>query len=346
MTQFVAASRLIEAELNSTPRHWVVAYSGGKDSSLVLCLFWSLAVRGRIGASTIGVLYCDTGSENPFGAKMALETLKGLECESRQLGIPVTAHVVQPSIERRLMVRIAGRGYPPPNTFFRWCTKDIRVRPVATFLSSLSSEDNVVVLGVRRDESQQRRRSLAIEKGRYWSEQREGVTNLPLFMPIVDLTVQDVWDGLDTVPGPSAMHKENLWDLYKDASAECPVIKTPDDPPCGQGRFGCWLCTVVRRDRSAERMVAAGRSELQPLLDFRSWLLEIRNDVRFRCTVRRNGREALGPFRLSARREILARVQAAENLSGFTLVSAEELRQIALEWHRDITNPKYQEDFR
>lgn len=344
MDQVISASRLIEAELTENPRHWIVAYSGGKDSSLVLCLFWSLAVRQRIGSSTIGVLYCDTGSENPFGARMALDTLKGLDGEARALGIPVSAHVVQPNVERRLMVRIAGRGYPPPNTFFRWCTKDIRVRPVATFLESLSSENHAVVLGVRRDESQQRGRSLAMEKGTYWSEQREGVTKLPLFMPIIDLTVQNVWDGLDTVPGPSAMQKEELWDLYKDASAECPVVKTPDDPPCGQGRFGCWLCTVVRRDRSAERMVAAGRSELQPLLDFRIWLLEIRNDIRFRSTVRRNGREALGPFRLSARREILARLQTAERLSGFTLATAEELRQIALEWERDLTNPKYRED--
>lgn len=97
MAPVILASRLIEAELTSRPRHWVVAYSGGKDSSLVLCLFWSLAVRGKIGASTVGVLYCDTGSENPFGAKMALETLQGLDDEARGLGVPVSTHVVKPS---------------------------------------------------------------------------------------------------------------------------------------------------------------------------------------------------------------------------------------------------------
>lgn len=344
MERVLAASRRIESAITERDGHWIIAYSGGKDSSLILCLFWSLAVKGRLSGSSVGVLYCDTGSENPFGARLALETLEGLKIEADNLGLPISTHIVQPSVERRLMVRIAGRGYPPPNTFFRWCTKDIRVRPVSDFLSSVPQEGHSVVLGVRRDESRQRARSLSMPQGDYWSKQREGAAQISLFMPILDLSLDDVWNGLEWVPGPSSMNKQQLWELYKDASDECPIIRTPDDPPCGQGRFGCWLCTVVRKDKSAEKLVASGRSELQPLLDFREWLLRIRNDEGYRATVRRNGRVGLGPFRLSARREILERVQRAEQLSGFSLISAAELRQIELEWERDLSNPSYRED--
>lgn len=341
---FLRSSRLVAQAIVEAPRHWVIAYSGGKDSSLLLAIFWASLGKGFHEQTSLTVLYCDTGSENPLGSKLALDTLAGLEVEAQERGFPIKSAVVKPEIERRLLVRIAGRGYPPPNTFFRWCTKDIRVLPVQSFMDHALSEDSAVVLGVRRDESAQRRRSLAIDQGEYWSVQREGVREQKLFMPIIDLTLQEVWDGLAVVPGPSSMDRDALWELYKDASDECPVVRTPDDPPCGQGRFGCWLCTVVRKDKSAERMVAAGRSELQPLLDFRAWLLKVRNLPEYRATVRRNGRHALGPFRLSARREILERLLDAERRSGFPLVSDDELAAIHAEWARDINNPSYRED--
>lgn len=344
MSAVLNASKLIASEVTTSARHWVVAYSGGKDSSLVLALFWSALKKGAPTGTRLTVLYCDTGSENPLGAKLARDTLEGLDDEGKLLGINADCVIVRPDLERRLMVRIAGRGYPPPNTFFRWCTKDIRVRPVQNFLSKDLGHNSVVVLGVRRDESVQRRRSLGMPDGEHWSLQREGSREQLLFMPIIDLSVQDVWDGLAFVPGPNSMDREALWDLYKDASDDCPVVRTPDDPPCGQGRFGCWLCTVVRKDRSAERMIAAGRTELQPLLDFRAWLLSVRNLPEYRASVRRNGRAALGPFRLSARQEILARLREAESLSGFRLVDEEEVAAIHREWHRDATNAQYRED--
>ena len=56
------------------------------------------------------------------------------------------------------------------------------------------------------------------------------------------------------------------------------MICDSEGPPCASARFGCWVCTVVRRDKSAENLLKAGFENLRHYYDFRSWLLQIRND--------------------------------------------------------------------
>lgn len=343
MTKYIQSSRLIKEEINKSSQKWVIAFSGGKDSSLVLSLFWSAIQRGFAEGTEIIVLYCDTGAENPIASKLALNTLDKLEIEAKNKGLPLRSVIVRPEVSRTLMVRIIGRGYPPPNNFFRWCTKDLRVLPVQKYIFD-NLDDGIVVTGVRKDESAQRSRSIGLNEDPHWTVQREGIGSKRIFMPIVDLSVDEVWEGLEIVPGPDSMDIAALWNLYKDASNECPVVRTPDDPPCGQGRFGCWLCTVVRRDKSAEKLVASGYTSLQPLLDFRKWLLEVRNLPSHRNSIRRNGRHAMGPFRVSARMEILEKLRIAETQSGFTLLSEAELEAIYKEWTADQSNPSYLED--
>jgi DNA sulfur modification protein DndC len=261
------------------------------------------------------VLHCDTGSDNPIAAFLAARTLEALSTEAAAKNFPIVVEKVAPEPSKRLLVRIAGRGYPPPNSFFRWCTKDIRIRPVERFLSEQVTEDDVIVLGVRRGESRQRDRSFGESLDGGWAIQREGVIRHKIFMPIVNLTVEDVWDGLFWIDEPRAVDPTKLWNLYRDASGECPTIRLPESPPCGQGRFGCWLCTVVRRDRSAERLVEAGHLELQP-----------------------------GPFRLNAREQILNRLLLAQRTSGLRLLSEVDHAEIAREWNADRCNPNYRED--
>ncbi|MEJ6788468.1 phosphoadenosine phosphosulfate reductase family protein [Brevundimonas sp. BR2-1] len=343
MQAVLEASGRIQKEVVAG-RRWVVAYSGGKDSSLVLKMFWSLSLRGKLSGAQWEVIYCDTGSENPIANRTARRTLERLKLEAAQFGLPVTVSILEPDPSRKLLVRIAGRGYPPPNNFFRWCTKDIRIRPVEEHLRERAQPTDVVVLGVRRGESAQRDRVFSAGEDRFWSKQTEGTSDLTLFLPILDLSVEDVWDGLFWIAEPSAVDGPELWSLYEKASGECPVIKSPIDPPCGGGRFGCWLCTVVRKDKSAENLISNGHAELQPLMDFRAWLLDIRNETSHRCTVRRNGRAALGPFRLSARKEILERLLDAERLSGFELVTGRDHLEISREWDADLCSSTYRED--
>ena len=114
-----------------------------------------------------------------------------------------------------------------------------------------------------------------------------------------------------------------------------------NDQPCASARFGCWVCTVVRRDRSAENLLQSGYGHLRGYYEFRNWIPEIRNDLKFRCKRRRNGRVAPGPLTLYARRLILQRVKKLEKAIGHTLISKSEERYIRGLWKSDRRSDTY-----
>jgi DNA sulfur modification protein DndC len=64
--------------------------------------------------------------------------------------------------------------------------------------------------------------------------------------------------------------------MYRGATAdnECPLVIDTSTPSCGDSRFGCWVCTMVSKDKSMEAMIHNDREKewLQPLLDIRDEL--------------------------------------------------------------------------
>ena len=127
--------------------------------------------------------------------------------------------------------------------------------------------------------------------------------------------------------------------MYKRAglgsSGECPILPAKDNPPYGAGRFGCWTCTVVRRDRAMQALESTGDSELRPLIHWKKWLLASRDLPSNRWKRRRNGAPGPGPLTLGFRRHILQRLHLAEAESGFKLISRSELKQIYRLWRED-----------
>ena len=115
-----------------------------------------------------------------------------------------------------------------------------------------------------------------------------------------------------------------------------------DAPSCGttSSRFGCWTCTVVEKDRSLEGFVEYGYTEFGPLLDFRDWLVTIRNDPERRQARRRDGRITItdsgtfipGPFTLQTRAEILAKLRSLEAETRQVLISEAEVSLIHDIW--------------
>ncbi len=281
------------------------------------------------------LIYCDTGVENPILDSYVKSLLNHMRMEFAELAIPIEVRCLKAPPEDRFFVRLIGRGYPPPTNSFRWCTTGLRIRPVSRFIQANDPDNTVVILGLRSSESQQRDRSLAKSNDKYWQKQREGKGDYDLFLPIVDMDVPAVWDTVFALPLPKSIDPKKLEILYRDASGECPVIKAPNAPPCASGRFGCWTCTVVRKDKSAMKLVDAGYEELQPFLDFRNWLADIRNDPERRWPVRRNGNAGLGPFTLSARYEILSRVDLLEAETGTEILDSDERGLIASLWEFD-----------
>ncbi len=153
------------------------------------------------------------------------------------------------------------------------------------------------------------------------------------------MTVADVWEAAHALPMPRAIDMDALTKLYRGASGECPIVKSPLAPPCASGRFGCWTCTVVRKDKSAISLIGAGYLQLAPYLNFRDWLVQIRNDPLRRWPQRRKGTAGLGPFTLAARREILRSLRRLEAQAGAEIVSTDELREIKRLWRLDTNHP-------
>jgi len=315
--------------------HWVLAFSGGKDSSAVLKIFLSAYRRALVQPDAVTLIYCDTGVENPILDTYVKALLGRMRVEFQESGLPINIRILKAPVQDRFFVRLIGRGYPPPTNSFRWCTTGLRIRPVSQFVRAHRPEDTVLVLGLRRSESRQRDRSLQRSKDLYWQKQREGVGEYDLFLPIVEMGVPEVWDAVFGLAEPRSLKPHELETLYRDASGECPVIKAPDAPPCASGRFGCWTCTVVRKDKSGAELIKSGHDSLIPFFQFRQWLTEIRNDPAKRWKTRRNGQEGLGPLTIEARREVLARLEDLEFRTSTELLDSEERGVIESLWRLD-----------
>jgi DNA sulfur modification protein DndC len=315
--------------------HWIVGFSGGKDSTALLKIFASAMRRTRIRPNVVDIIYCDTGVENPVLDGYVKALLSALEAEFQNVGAPIRSRILKAPVSERFFVKIIGRGYPPPTNSFRWCTKNLRIKPVSRFISEAAKGDAIVSLGMRRAESQQRERAIDLHGGGQWQTQFEAGKRYRLFLPILDLPLDDVWDAVFMLPYPKAIDAWSLERLYRGASGECPIVKSPQAPPCASGRFGCWTCTVVRKDRSTESLINSGHGSLRPYLDFRNWLAAIRNDAKRRWPVRRNGSSSLGPFNLATRVEILLALRDLEREVGRRILADEELGEIVRLWRLD-----------
>lgn len=334
---------------------WIVGYSGGKDSTLLLQFVFEmlLALPPELRTRPVHVLTNDTLVESPVLASYIDRMLSTLQQACERLGLTqVTVVKTTPAADQTFWVNLIGRGYPSPNRMFRWCTDRMKIRPTSNYiLSQVSASGQVVLLlGVRRSESAVRAASV----DRYTPKDgsrlnpHNDLKGCLVFRPIVDFDTDEVWQLLMQRPPAWGGTNRDLWTLYRNAQGgECPmVLDKSEAPSCGSSssRFGCWTCTVVEKDRSIEGFIEAGFDHLEPLMYFRDWLVAIRNDRSRRMRSRRNGLMTLmkdgtpvpGPFTLEARREILDRLLAVQAEVGGELISEAEIREIRRVWTEDM----------
>lgn len=330
--------RIIDQYLDGDDRPWVLAYSGGKDSTLLAHLVFQAVARIRPSQRTRHVyLVCsDTRVETPEIADHIHRSVAAMQSAARAKGLPVSCHIVTPPLTDTFWVRIIGHGYPPPSRLFRWCTDRMKIKPNNSFVREHVEPDGRVLLlmGARTEESQTRAASM--EK---WNiaEEFQGHRRLPnalVWAPLRNLTTEDVWQVLVFQEPPWGGSHVPLRDLYKDAHAgECFLVTVEGTDPCGNSRFGCWTCTVVDRDRSLEGLIMSGREDYQGLSDLRDWLLEIRDSGHeYRMDRRKNGQEGIGPLKPEVRRALLDRVVELDRQLDFQLIGADEIRAIRLVW--------------
>lgn len=344
---------------------WVVGYSGGKDSSATLQLVW-LAVS-KLPASKrhkhVYVITTDTLVENPIVSSWVDSSLDKIGHAAEREVLPISSHKLTPKIEESFWVNLIGKGYPAPRPKFRWCTERMKIKPANKFIEEVvqSHGEAIVVLGTRKSESAARSQVLNRLEQQSIREGLRPHTMMPnsyVYSPIEDWTNDDVWMFLGMIENPWGHKNSDLLELYRGANPdrECPVVVDSGTPSCGDSRFGCWVCTLVEKDKSMSAMIQNDEDKqwMAPLLAIRDELIprdaEGHPDDRHLRDFRRmsgkveltkNDRHVPGPYVQSVREMWLRRVLEAQRdiqqnglpyFSELQLIQIDELREIRRIW--------------
>ncbi|GAB6100175.1 DNA phosphorothioation system sulfurtransferase DndC [Halanaerocella petrolearia] len=337
----------------SDDRPWILGYSGGKDSSTVAQLVFNalhdLKNQGTKLHKPVYIISADTLVETPMIIDFITNTLNQIEEKAKELNLPIKAQKVYPKPEETFWSLLIGKGYPNPRQKFRWCTDRLKIKPTTNFIKNKLSEYNevIVLLGVRKGESASRDQVLKNSKleGKVL-RRHQSLNNAYIFAPIEKFTVKDVWAYLlqhNNGISPWETDNNKLYNLYRNSDTECPMVINKNTKACGNSRFGCWVCTVVTEDKSLKGFIKSGEKWLKPLLKFRNWLYNIRDDRDKREKKRRNGVvykvkrdnkevKGLGAYTLEARKEILEKLLKIQKRVDYKLIQGDELKVIRKEW--------------
>ncbi|MFL9709339.1 DNA phosphorothioation system sulfurtransferase DndC [Methylobacillus sp. Pita1] len=336
---------------------WIIGFSGGKDSTLVAQAVFEalLSIAPSKRTRHVHIVSNDTLVESPLVLAHLAKVQKEINEAAINFGLPMTVATTQPEIDKSFWVLLIGKGYPSPNQTMRWCTDRLKIQPTSKYILDNVSQHGaaVVILGVRLDESNSRRNSI----NKFKNEENSNLTphqelsGAYIYRPIVDMTIDDVWEVLGRFDPPWGGTHQGLIQLYRDAEGgECPVVLSKEEAPgCGtaSSRFGCWTCTVVEKDKSLQGFVDAGKSQYECLIQFRDWLREIRNKPEYRSLERRNGeirfdtrgnqiQHVPGPFTIQARRMILEELLRTQEQYGDLLIRQDEIDLIQTIWAEDL----------
>lgn len=370
-------------------RPWIIGYSGGKDSTLVLELAYIMLknLPENKRKKPVYVVSSDTLIENPIVLNRLKSSIRRINESAVEDNLPLTAQLVYPRYDDSFWTNLIGKGFPTPKSVsFRWCTQRLKIDPTNRFIEEKINENGevIVLLGVRKDESITRKESIERRQIEgYILNPHGSLKNTYVYSPIVDLTTDEVWATLLSDGGRNPWGENNnyLIDLYEEGSEEeCPFImpsgSEKEVKSCANTRFGCWVCTIVKEDKSLKSFINNGYHELIPLLEFRNWLLDIRDNRKYRDKKQRNGRiyrrkilkknltkkeilmyeeecsesdkgidkngdyyywvKGLGPFNYEARKMILKKLLEVQKLVGIELIKIEELKEIENIWNKEF----------
>lgn len=350
----IICQQMLDEYLDSSQNFpWIVTFSGGKDSTLVAHLVFDILLELPPNLRTRQIYFVsnDTLVESPLVVSHMKKTLAQILKSAKILKLPIDGEITTPKVSETFWSLLIGKGYPSPNRGMRWCTDRLKIQPTSQYILNKVSEHGEVILllGVRKDESATRKASIESHQNLENSNltPHTSLKNAYVYRPIVDISTDEVWEFLVFNNPPWGGSHRDLVQLYREAQGgECPLILSQDDAPsCGtnSSRFGCWTCTVVTKDKSLQGFVDVGKTEFQPLLDFRDWLVEIRNDEKYRQYRRRNGQVTMkngklipGPFTIEARQMIFERLMQVQDEFGEELISPAEIEFIKQTWAEDV----------
>ena len=312
----------------------------------------------------IDVITTDTLVENPIVAAWVRNSHKQMIKAAEKQKMPIKPHLLQPEYTQTFWVGLVGKGYPPPKNNFRWCTENLKIKPSNSFIRDVirAHGETILILGIRKAESTKRTQRMEKWEAKRFRDRLSPNMNLPnslVYSPIEDWQTDEVWLYLMQWDNPWGYSNKDLFDMYRGASAdnECPLVVDNTTPTCGNSRFGCWVCTLVNKDKSLTAMVENDEEKkwLQSILDIRTELGAKDNRDR-RDFRRRNGNVQLyernleegisvepipGPFTKEAREDWLRKLLSAQvemrrnapaDMKDITLITPEELSEIRRIW--------------
>lgn len=338
-------------------RPWILGFSGGKDSTCMVQLVWTALseLPPEKLQKTIYVISSDTLVESPQITERITNSLAMMEKTAKDVSISLSTNLLRPPTSDTFWVRILGLGYPAPTAQFRWCTDMLKIANADRFIRERVSQygEVIVLLGTRKSESSTRQQTmnmLEIENSVLSHHKKFAQTYV--YTPLVDFSTEDVWTYLLQVKNPWGENNRDLVSLYKDANAsECPLVVDTTTPSCGSGRFGCWTCTVVDKQKSLDSMMENGKEWMETLVELRHDLKETQNREKWpeiRTVTRRSGNVDLksdgsdytpGPYTLKFRKEYLEKLLIGQNKirkegpdPNMTLILEEEIHEIQRIW--------------
>ena len=341
---------------------WMIGYSGGKDSTAALQLVWMALERlpESKRKKPVHIMNTDTLVESPVVAKWVENSLNAMRHAAEEKNLPFIPERLTPAYDNTFWVNLLGRGYPFPRRKYRWCTDRLKIQPVNNFIKNKIAEHGeiILVLGTRKQESARRARTMtSLEKKRVREllSPNPTLANELVFSPLEAWSDDDVWVFLMQYPNPWGYSNMDLLTMYKGATAdnECPLMVDKDLPSCGKSRFGCWVCTMVEKDKSMEAMIANDDEKewMAPLLEFRNTFGSEEGDRERRSFRKMNGtlqgsygRLFHGPYKKSVREEWLRKLlrmqrdiqtNGPEDFQDLELIRLEELRSIRRIWVLD-----------
>lgn len=350
---------------------WIIGYSGGKDSTATLQVIWS-AVAGLPAAERkkpIHVISTDTLVENPIVSTWVTRSLARMRAAAEEQSMPIIAELLHPEVADSFWVNLIGKGYPAPRPKFRWCTERLKIKPSNRYITSVVTKNGeaILCLGARKAESSARAKVLA-DNRKYRVRDRlspsSTLAGCMIYTPIEDWSNDDVWFFLMQEKNAWGHSHRDLLGMYAGASAdgECPLVVDSSTPSCGDSRFGCWVCTLVEKDKSMTAMIQndAEKEWMMPLLDLRNSLdframgngrdgessdHHLRDFRRMSGVVNvmasDSGKSIPGPYTQAAREQWLRKLLGAQTwirrngppeVRDITLITLEELHEIRRIW--------------
>ncbi|RZK69713.1 MAG: phosphoadenosine phosphosulfate reductase [Pedobacter sp.] len=302
-------------EYCSRYNHWVIAWSGGKDSTtLVTLLVWLLNTGQIQKPNSVTIMYADTKVELPPLAAAAVDIIDDL----REFGFEV--RIASAPVEHRFFSYMLGRGVPPPTNGFRWCTPKLKVLPMEVEIRKLVEEKGEKVLlltGLRLGESAARDRRLAIScskdggecgQGHYHQSMPEALCDT--LAPIVHWRVCHIWEWLKhwaTLPKYGDWSTAAIADAYGGDEAEELNART-----------GCIECNLVTQDKALKNIIKQPKNAyLKPLQQLKVIYKELRSRKnRLRKTglePEDNNRARFGPITMGARMHYFEEILRVQN---------------------------------